>query len=328
MYTRTKDQIIEIISKNGPTQVKDLVQILGITQASVHRALNKLMVAEVLQRKGTPPKVFYFISHGRASLPSLILTDDEISLVKKNYLYIDPTGQIKKGIEGFVAWMTATKNRQKIENCIRDYLVVLNEAHSHRNKKDLIDATERHNQIFERQHLDKVFYFEFYSLIKFGKTRMGQYLLHGKQAQDKKIIQAISEEVKESIFKIITEQRIDAIAWAPHSIPRKVPFLKELEKNLKIDLPRIEIKKVYQGEVPVAQKSLSKIEERIQNAQETMVVVPMKLSYKKVLLIDDAVGSGATLNEIAFKLKNKGVKSVIGFAIVGSYKGFEVIKEV
>ena len=82
MYTQTKTQIIEIISKNGPTQVKDLVQILGITQASVHRALNKLMLAEVLQRKGTPPKVFYFIPKGRTSLPSLQLTDSEIAQVK------------------------------------------------------------------------------------------------------------------------------------------------------------------------------------------------------------------------------------------------------
>jgi hypothetical protein len=34
------------------------------------------------------------------------------------------------------------------------------------------------------------------------------------------------------------------------------------------------------------------------------------------------------MNEIAQKLKSRGVKSVVGFAVVGSYKGFEVIKEV
>jgi len=51
--------------------------------------------------------------------------------------------------------------------------------------------------------------------------------------------------------------------------------------------------------------------------------------FTSVLLIDDAVGSGATLNETAKKLKLSGMaKKVIGFAIVGSMKGFEVIREV
>jgi predicted amidophosphoribosyltransferase len=46
-------------------------------------------------------------------------------------------------------------------------------------------------------------------------------------------------------------------------------------------------------------------------------------------MIDDAVGSGATMNEIAKKLKSKNVaSSVIGIAITGSFKGFDVITDV
>lgn len=78
----------------------------------------------------------------------------------------------------------------------------------------------------------------------------------------------------------------------------------------------------------MAQKTLSKLEDRIKNASETMMVKEMSLKYKKVILIDDAVGSGATLNEAGKKLKERGVQKVYGLAIVGSYKGFEVIKEV
>ena len=48
-----------------------------------------------------------------------------------------------------------------------------------------------------------------------------------------------------------------------------------------------------------------------------------------MLLIDDAVGSGATLNETAKKLKQQfGVAQVFGYAVVGSLKGFPVISEV
>ena len=46
-------------------------------------------------------------------------------------------------------------------------------------------------------------------------------------------------------------------------------------------------------------------------------------------MLDDAVGSGATLNETACKLKMKKLAAeVIGFAVIGSFKGFDVIQEV
>jgi len=54
----------------------------------------------------------------------------------------------------------------------------------------------------------------------------------------------------------------------------------------------------------------------------------MKAAFNKVLLIDDALGSGATINETACKLKNRHIaKMVYGYALTGSYKGFEVISE-
>jgi hypothetical protein len=46
-------------------------------------------------------------------------------------------------------------------------------------------------------------------------------------------------------------------------------------------------------------------------------------------LIDDAVGSGSTFNQIAGKIKYKGVaRKITGLALVGSFKGFDVITDV
>ena len=52
--------------------------------------------------------------------------------------------------------------------------------------------------------------------------------------------------------------------------------------------------------------------------------------YDNILLIDDAVGSGATLNETARQIKTKGLCGgrLIGLAITGSFKGFDVISEI
>ncbi len=328
MYTQTKSQIIEIIAKNGPTTVKDLVQELGITQAAVHRALNKLMAQEQISKKGSAPKVFYELSKKKPFLSSVILADPELLALENHYLYVDPTGKFLTGLTGFTHWMRATSNKQKPENCVRDYLQTLDECAKYRKPSGLIEATKRFQDIFSECHLEKIYYSDFYSLVKFGKTKLGALLLHGKQAQDKKIIKQISDLIQTQLKTLIKTEKIDAVAWTPHSLPRKVQFLYEVEKNLQLPYPRIEIVKAYTGAVPIAQKSLAKLEERILNARETLVVKPKNISYKNILLIDDAVGSGSTLNELAHKLKQKGAKRVVGYSIVGSYKGFEVIREV
>lgn len=52
--------------------------------------------------------------------------------------------------------------------------------------------------------------------------------------------------------------------------------------------------------------------------------------HGNILLIDDAVGSGSTLNETARQIREKGIcnDKIIGLAITGSFKGFDVISEV
>ncbi len=71
------------------------------------------------------------------------------------------------------------------------------------------------------------------------------------------------------------------------------------------------------------------LEDRIENARKTIIVEAAAL-HKNILLVDDAVGSGATLNETAGQLRAKGMVKgkIIGLAITGSFKGFDVISEV
>lgn len=89
------------------------------------------------------------------------------------------------------------------------------------------------------------------------------------------------------------------------------------------------LRKVFVNNIPVAQKSLSKLEDRIENARNTIFTHRENSNFKRILVIDDAVGSGATLNIIAEKLKHDAsAEFVCGFAVTGSLKGFEVINEI
>lgn len=135
------------------------------------------------------------------------------------------------------------------------------------------------------------------------------------------------DEIKEKINTLISVYKVDAIAYVPPTIRRETQLMKVLANGLKINLLSIEIQKIG-GIIPVPQISLNKIEERINNA-ENIFVVKGNVSYKNVLLIDDAVGSGSTLNQIAGKINNKQLaEKVIGEASVGSFNEFDFITDV
>ena len=135
------------------------------------------------------------------------------------------------------------------------------------------------------------------------------------------------EQITQKIKAFMIDQHADAVGFVPPTIRREVQIMKFIEEKLNIALPVIQIKKIS-GIIPVPQKSLSKLDERIKNAENTFAVTEQRV-FKHIILIDDAVGSGSTLNQIAGKIKNKGIaKKVTGLAVVGSFKGFDVLTDI
>jgi hypothetical protein len=303
-----------------------LVSFFGISQVAVHKQLNKLLEEQKIIRVGKPPVVIYLPATPQvnASRPSNVVTppiaQEAVNFINKQYLYITPQGQIRKGFEGFVVWWQAKNKQEKLENLVEEYLKTVKMYEIYRNSYGWIDATEKVAETFKNDNnLDEVTFVDFYSYPKFGKTKLGQLILHGKQSEQIELIYQVIEEVRPIISRIIRYYQIDSVGFIPPSLPRKIQFMQTLQAQLGLDIPLIDLRKSYSGEVTIAQKSLSSTQERIENASNTIH-----------LLIDDALGSGATLNETARKIKSlpnfKG--KIIGCALAGSINGFEVIKEI
>ena len=175
--------------------------------------------------------------------------------------------------------------------------------------------------------MDKVFYLDFYSIERFGKTKLGQILLYAKQSQSKKLITELIHEIKPRIEFFIKKWKVDAVGFIPPTVKRELQLMREIERQLNLSLPIISLVKVKK-EISVPQKTLTKLGDRVENAKSTIVLDESR-KFKTILLIDDALGSGATLNETARKIKNQNLADVvIGLAITGSFSGFEVISEV
>ena len=326
MKNDTIDKILEFIHERKQVAAKDIINHFGLTKQTIFRHLARLLEQGKVYKIGKVPKVFYAISEEKADEKEYTIKPENKKVIEENFLTITPGGEMKKGWEGFVLW--CTKRGQNVEKSALDYVSIIKKYNAIK-KDGLLDGMKKMKTTFSKVYLDHIFYLDFYAIEHFGKTKLGQTLLYAKQSQNRTMIKDLTEEIKPKISKLITKYRIDAVAFIPPTVKREVQFMKELENNLKLEVNRVEINKI-KTPVIVPQKTLNKLEDRIENAKRTFVFSVSHRSYKNLLLIDDAVGSGATLNEIALQARATGLAKdkIIGLVITGSLKGFDVISEV
>jgi sugar-specific transcriptional regulator TrmB len=327
MKTNTSFKILEYLARYQQATAKDLGEYLEISRQALFKHLSRLQKDNLIEKIGRPPKVYYLLNIEKvlANLDDLDIDSKTTKYINENYLIITPTGKRKVGIEGFAYW--CDKNKLPVVKTVKEYIQTVKKYNKFR-RLGLINGLDKIKNTFTKCYLDKLFYLDFYSIERFGKTKLGQLLLHAKNSGDKKLIKEVVEDIKPQIKSVIAKYKIEAVGFIPATVPRQVQFMKELEKQLAFKKPVISITKV-KTDIIVAQKTLKKLDERIENVKNTLMV-DEKNKFGNILLIDDAVGSGATLNEVAKQIKSKRLNKniIIGLAITGSYKGFEVISEV
>lgn len=322
----TKKNIINFIKNKGSVTAKDIIDTFGLSRQAVQKHLSELIKSEQIEKTGSTPKVFYSIKNIKKIVENIQINPEIKKVIDENYLIITPAGEMKTGLDGFSYW--CERNKMPLAKTAEEYVSTLLKYDAYK-KEGLIDGTEKIKTSFANKvGLDKVFYLSFYAIERFGKTKLGQLLLYAKQSQDKKLMKRISEESRNIILDLIKKYDIDAVGFIPPTVKREVQLMKELKNSLALPVRDIKIVKA-QTEVVVPQKTLNKIEDRMENAQKSIFVTDNN-QYKNILLIDDAVGSGSTLNETALQIKRLGICSgkIIGLAITGSFKGFDVISEV
>ncbi len=326
----TSQKIIEYIEEHGQVTGAELTDYLDITDRAVRKQLKALLDRDKVVKTGKPPKVYYAV---RPKIIPIQKTENQLKSIDKNiqniiidnFLYVTPRGVMLEGLDGFFVWC----QERKLDpiTTANTYKYTLDKYRKY-TKHGLIDGMYKMKSTFDDVALDNLFYIDFYAIEIFGKTKLGQLLLFAKQSQNRQLINELSDIIKPSVLKVIKEYGIDGVGFIPPTVKRELQLMKQIQKRLNLSTRTLVINKV-KTPVAVPQKTLSKIEDRVMNAKET-IVVESNDSYDSILLIDDAVGSGSTLNETAKKIRQKGIckGEIIGLAITGSFKGFEVISEV
>lgn len=325
-----KEKIVTLFTEITEWTVHELTDKLGASKQMVHIALNQLVEEGLLQKLGRTPKTVYRIPSAASNMQKErvdIFTANDEDYLQHHWLQVTTTGDLLEGAAAFSYWCNQRKD--PVLKTFAEYQKTRIKYDAYFEEDGSINGMEklRNTKGYDNIWLDDLHYLDFYAIERFGKTRLGTLLHYAKQGQSLPLMRRMLTEIKPRIHSFIKTHEVDAVGFIPPTVRREVQLMKVLAGGLKLPLPVVDIKKMS-GLIPVPQKSLSKLQERIDNASESFTVTE-KRSFPHVLLIDDAVGSGSTLNQIAEKIKNKQTaQRVSGLAIVGSFKGFDVITDV
>lgn len=324
---KTKEKILQIIKKYRQIGVHEISLTLNISRQYVHRVLSELEDENLIYKVGIAPKVFYSLQQQSAlDAETTIGYEDELFL-QRHFIAIDPLGEKLEGFEAMKYW--CERQNIPLQKTISEFKQTKEKYLKYCDEHGLIDGIEKLKNTHGLGHIgvDQLYYLDFYAIERFEKTRLGTLMHYAKQGQNKQLMKIIVTEIRQRILSYIQYAFVDAVVFVPPTINRKVQIMDFLQKHLNLILPVIKVDKIKTN-IIVPQKALSKIFERVTNAKNTFVI-PSQKSYNHILIIDDAIGSGATINEIAIKIKEKKMaKKITGIAVTGSFKGFDVISEI
>ena len=324
IFSSQSNKILEEIKEKGPIRSSELIKNLNVSDKTIYKHLSNLKDAGIIIKDGNAPEIYYILSDKKASNIEPITLND--LLVEQNYIYVSPSGSLTRGLSGLNAWCIKNKfdfNKEKVQ-FVKTY-----KSMEKFKENGLIKAKKRILSQKYKVDLDQIYFSDFYTMGYFGKTKLGQLVYISKSSQNKFLGIEIGGIIKPSIESLISKYDIKYIGYIPPTIDRKIQFIDVIKGTLQLTKRQIQINK-FPSPTKVAQKTLKKLEDRIGNAADTIIVKPTQKIDGNVLLIDDATGSGATLNEVSKKIRKLSVAKikVIGYSIVGSYKGFDVISEV
>jgi hypothetical protein len=323
----TKDRILLLLSQAGELTVKHISDRLEVSRQMVHRSLAELQEQKRVEKLGKPPKTYYRILHSNKVKVDATISEIQQQFLNENFMVVTETGKRLEGLEAMSFW--CQRQRLPLTKTILEFIETRKKYLKYFSHDGLIHGMEKLTQTkaFDSVSLDEMLYFDFYAIERFGKSKLGTLLHFAKQGQNKTLMQEVVSLTKERLENVIAALKIDAVGYIPPTIKRDIQIMKFFKSKYNLTSPHLELTKVS-SEIVIPQKALNKIEDRISNARASIMVEDQR-HFNRVLLIDDAVGSGATLNETAAKLKSKKIASwVAGLAITGSFKGFEVIQEV
>ncbi|HEU5187649.1 MAG TPA: hypothetical protein VFT87_04040 [Candidatus Saccharimonadales bacterium] len=323
----TLNEIIKFLNEQPGSRPKNIAQRLNVSRQYVQRLLAEN--SERFMVTGSGPNRFYrnatLAASEKVERPMAEdMSTKDTRTIDENFYSLTPLGEELIGKKGLIDWSLARNFDPAAKQ--KEYLSVLQKYYPPRFKSPM-NVTEKVKSALGDIAVEKFWAVDYYNFEIFGKTKLGTQVLVAKQTGDAQIIQQLIQKLELAAEYIIDKYNIEAIAFVSPTLQRPSQLMTKLDNGIAKQVPRIKVHKVG-AKILIAQKTLKSLEDRILNAAQTFVV-ESQVQYNNVLIIDDALGSGATINEIARQIKQKKIgRNCYGLVLVSSPSGYDVINEV
>ncbi|MCY4576814.1 MAG: winged helix-turn-helix transcriptional regulator [Candidatus Kaiserbacteria bacterium] len=318
----TKQHILDLLQKQRLSP-RDLQREIGISVSVVHAHLKSLLEAGLIQKFGTAPRVFYKIRQRSAA-----------DVVEESFVFQDSLGILHTGMDGFRLWSQRGLKKFSFEEKVSLYAerVSVMESNRHAGVFDLTGKLQKIVAVGGEIHLQEMVALSLRTVRDFSRTRMGIYMDMVKSGGNQEIVDKILDYAVPLIIAYAKRQQVNAVGFIPPTRERSQQIMTLLEKRFRkgpLRLAVLDIQKVRTNGFVREQKSIKDLKDRIYNADHTFLISSYSYphNYKRILLVDDFVGSGSTLNQVANILKERGFEGkVFGLGVVGDELGYSVEK--
>lgn len=317
----TKQKIIDLL-RDQYLSPRDLQHELGVSASVVHDHLRDLIEQGLVEKFGSAPRVSYAARKKTA-----------VDVVNEQFIFQDSLGVLHAGINGFRLWSERGLKKLSFEEKIDLYAkrISVMESNNHDGVFDMTEKLQKIVAMGERANLKEMACLSLRTLQDFGRTKMGVYVDIVKSVGHTKIMDTVLDFSVPLIIAYAKRQQVNAVGFIPPTRSRPKQIMTLLEKRFRkgpLRVAAIDIKKIRR-DIPREQKTIRDLQDRIYNADNTFHISNYSHvhNYKKILLVDDFIGSGTTLNQVAKMLRKRGfVGEVFGLGVVGEERGYSVEK--
>ncbi len=317
-------QILALLSQHHSLRPIELHKITNISRQRIHSQLKSLLLSDQIIRRGKSPLTYYSLKTEaqQSSEQILQLTDTQRETLNQDFLIIKRQGTQVTGqravcdyaqehnvdpqevAEKFVkARQTQKKLSTLHDGSTADQLIQLEE------KKHVIPGLIERYQCADYAEIDG-----------FGKTAIAKKVHAAKASKNAVLQMEIFRQTERQIHDMITEYGIEAVAFVPGATDVGKTFMKQWQQTLDLPLPHINLVRVAQ-DTNVPQGAISLQRDREDYTSYTMVPGDHR-RFRHVLLLDDSVISGTTINQAAQSLlKEEVTERVSAFTLLFARKG-------
>lgn len=192
------------------------------------------------------------------------------------------------------------------------------ETHICKNCQDLIEIVHREVDL-DSPYIEKIYYSALYT--RFIRENIHAFKFEGKSY----LYKAFGEILLKTIYEKELHKQIDVIAFVPMHRRREAQrgynqselLARYISNKLKKPLLKNSLVKV---KITKEQNKLGLLERRTNLKGSFKVVNIENFKTKEILLIDDIITTGTTMEEISKVLRKNGAKRIYGLAITSSMK--------